>query len=53
VNTELINRNIGKFREYCPVCFIDNEELIIGDPGTQFVAEYQVYISLLFIYKNK
>jgi adenylate kinase family enzyme/YHS domain-containing protein len=41
MNTELINRNIGKFREYCPVCYIDNEELVKGDPGTQFVAEYQ------------
>jgi len=41
VNTELINKNIGKFREYCPVCYIDNVELIKGDPGTQYVAEYQ------------
>jgi len=41
VNTALINKNIGKFKEYCPVCYIDNEELMKGDPGTQFVAEYQ------------
>jgi len=49
VNTDIINKNIGKFKEYCPVCYIDDEELIKGDPGTQFVAEYDVcFISIIF-----
>ncbi|KAI8807242.1 hypothetical protein BJ742DRAFT_317871 [Cladochytrium replicatum] len=39
INT--IPENMGKFGEFCPVSFVDEQQLIVGAPGTLFVAEYK------------
>ena len=36
-----ILNNLGKYKEYCPVSYIDYDELRKAPPGKQFLAEYR------------
>lgn len=40
----LVEGNMGKFRDYCPVSYIDRDELQKGPNTSQFTAEYEVFL---------
>jgi hypothetical protein len=38
-----ISVKTGKFREYCPVSFVEHGQLIETNPNASFIAEYKVF----------
>lgn len=42
ISLSYIESHMGKYGDYCPVSFVDHNELVKGAEGTQYMAEYQV-----------
>lgn len=47
INMDVVSQRIGKFGKYCPVRYVDDEELALGCSDSTFMAEYAgVYYKL-------
>jgi hypothetical protein len=42
LSVPLVQSNLGKFKDYCPVSFIEQNELRKGENTLEFMAEYDV-----------
>ncbi len=40
----MVEGHMGKFMDYCPVSYIDKDELQKGPEATKFMAEYKVIL---------